>query len=197
MNNLCESLIAQAIAANCDNPLTRGFEADGVIINRDDVDFASCVIDDNIVSTFVLKSGKYGFPVKQLGSTPFTGTGTSLTTGTYRNTWTNTVQIAVLDNGPAVAKNIIDGLANGSFVVILKNRHKGTDGKSEFQIYGYFQGLAASAIEEEKYSEDLDGGWLVTLTETGAPKSALFLWSTSQSATQTIFDGLTDDSSNG
>lgn len=185
-------MIAQAISGNCENPLMRGVEADGVIINRADVDFASCTMADNIVSALVLKSGKYGFPVRQLGATPFSGTGTSLVTGTYHNTFTNTVSIAVLDNGPLVSKNIIDGLANGTFIVILKNRHKGTDSKAKYQIYGYFQGLTASAIEEEKYSEDLDGGWLVTLTETGAPKSALFLYVTSESATDTMYDSLVD-----
>lgn len=191
MSNLCESLISQAISANCENPLVRGLEADGVIINRSDVDFASCTMTGNIVSSLVLKTGKTGYAVKQLGATPFTGTGTSMTTGTYRNVFTNNVSIAILDNSPTVSQNVIDGLANGSFIVVLKNRHAGTDGKSTFQIYGYFQGLTASAIEEEKYSEDLDGGWLVTLTETGAPKSALFLFGNSLEATQAMFDSLT------
>lgn len=191
MPTLCESLISQAITSDCDNPLVRGLEPDGVIINRSDVDFASCTISGNTVSSLVLKTGKVGYAVKQLGATPFSGTATSLVAGTYHNTFTNTVAIAVLDNGPDVAANVIDGLANGSFVVVLRNKHTGTNGQSAYQIYGYFQGLSASAIEEEKYSEDLDGGWLVTLTETGAPKSALFFYNTSLSATETAFESLT------
>ena len=96
----------------------------------------------------------------------------------------------MLDNGPDVAEKIIDGLANGSFVVILRNRHKGTDGKAEYQVFGYYQGLVATAIENDKYSEDLDGGWLVTLQESNAPKSAMFFFVNSSAATETAYNSL-------
>lgn len=191
--SICESLIAQAIAANCDNPITKGFEPDGVVMNRTDVDFSSTVFDTdskNVIKQLLLKSGKKAYPVVQQGSTPYTGTKTSLVTGTYHNTFTNELSVAVLDNGPEVAQNIIDGLANGTFVMILKNLHKGNDGKSEYQVYGYYQGLKASAIENDKYSEDTDGGWLVTLQETGVPKSALFFFNTDSSTTEAAFESL-------
>lgn len=190
MSNLCESLIKAAITANCDNPIVRGLEPDGVIINRSDIDFGTCVVTGNIISSLVLKSGKVGYPVYQMGSTPFTGTKVSLTTGTYRNKFQNEVVIAILDNNPDVASKVIDGLANGSFVVILRNRHKGEDGKAEYQVFGYYQGLTASAIENDKYSEDLDGGWLVTLQESNAPTSAMFFFSTSSEATATAYAAL-------
>jgi hypothetical protein len=190
MNNLCESLIKAAITANCDNPIVRGLEPDGVIINRSDIDFGTCVVTGNIISSLVLKSGKVGYPVYQMGSTPFTGTKVSLTTGTYRNKFQNEVVIAILDNNPDVASKVIDGLANGSFVVILRNRHKGEDGKAEYQVFGYYQGLTASAIENDKYSEDLDGGWLVTLQESNAPTSAMFFFVTSSEATATAYAAL-------
>jgi hypothetical protein len=190
MSNLCESLIKAAITANCDNPIVRGLEPDGVIINRSDIDFGTCVVTGNIISSLVLKSGKVGYPVYQMGSTPFTGTKVSLTTGTYRNKFQNEVVIAILDNNPDVASKVIDGLANGSFVVILRNRHKGEDGKAEYQVFGYYQGLTASAIENDKYSEDLDGGWLVTLQESNAPTSAMFFFVTSSEATATAYAAL-------
>ena len=47
MAQLCETLIAQDIAFGCDEMSVRGMEADGVIINREDVDFASCVISNS------------------------------------------------------------------------------------------------------------------------------------------------------
>lgn len=190
MSNLCETLIKQAITADCSNPIVRGLESDGCIINRSDIDFAQCVVSDNIISSLVLKSGKTGYPVYQMGSAPFTGTTVSLTTGTYKNKFQNQVVIAVLDNSPTIAKDVIDGLANGSFVVILKNRHKGATGDAEYQVFGYYQGLVATAIENDKYSEDLDGGWLVTLQESNAPKSAMFFFAQSASATATAYESL-------
>lgn len=193
MAGICDSIIAKGIAVDCDSPIVKGLEADGIICNRGDIDFSQSVFDNdnkNIIKTLVLKSGKKGYPVVQQGATPFSGAKTSLVTGTYRNTFTNEVPIAVLDNGPEVARDIIDGLANGSFVLILKNVHKGTSGKAEYQVYGYYQGLRASTIDNEKYSEDTDGGWLVTLQETSVPKSALFYFNTDSKTTETQFKSL-------
>lgn len=193
MPGVCDSIIARGISADCDNPIVKGFEADGIICNRADVDFSLSVLDNdnkNIIKTLILKSGKKGFPVVQQGATPFSGAKTSLVAGTYRNTFTNEVPIAVLDNGPEVARDIIDGLANGSFVLILKNVHKGAEGKAEYQVYGYYQGLRASAIENEKYSQDTDGGWLVTLQETSVPKSGMFLYNTDSKTTEKQFKAL-------
>ena len=196
MAGVCDSLIQKGIEQNCESPIVKGVEPDGLIMNRSDIDFAKSVFDTtnkNILTTLILKSGKKAYPIVQQGATPFTGAKTSLATGTYRNTFTNEVPIAVLDNGPEVAQKIIDGLANGSFVLILKNVHKGVKGNAEYQVYGYFQGLHASAIENDKYSEDTDGGWLVTLQETSAPKSALFYFDTDSETTATKYETLTTE----
>ena len=196
MAGVCDSLSQKGIELNCESPIVKGVEPAGLIMNRSDIDFAKSVFDStnkNILTTLILKSGKKAYPIVQQGATPFTGAKTSLATGTYRNTFTNEVPIAVLDNGPEVAQKIIDGLANGSFVLILKNVHKGVKGNAEYQVYGYFQGLHASAIENDKYSEDTDGGWLVTLQETSAPKSALFYFDTDSETTATKYETLTTE----
>lgn len=193
MAGICDSIISKGIAVDCDSPLVRGLEADGLIINRNDVEFGQTVFDNenkSIVKSLILKATKKGYSVVQQGASPFNGAKTTLATGTYRNTFTNEVQIAVLDNSPEVARDIIDGLANGSFVLILKNKHKGAAGKSEYQIYGYYQGLRVSAIDNEKYSEDTDGGWLVTLQETSVPKSALFYFNTDSKTTEKQYNTL-------
>lgn len=193
MTTSCDSIIAKAIQANCDNPLVRGMEPDGVIMNRGDIDFSKAVFsaeNKNILTTLLLKAKKQGYPVVQLGQTPFAGTQTTLTTGTYHNTFQNQVQIVVLDNGPEVARDIIDGLANGSFVMILRNLTKGANGEAEYQVYGYYQGLHATEINNEKYSEDTDGGWLVTMQESAAPKSALFFFDTDSTTTQAKYQSL-------
>lgn len=196
----CDSLIAMDIAGNCENPIVRGLEADGVIINRSDVDFANCKFDEtakNILKQLILKSGKKGFAVVQMGNTPFTGAASNMEVGTYRNTWTHEIPIAVLDNGPEVCEKVIDGLANGTFVLVLRNKHKGANGKAEFQVYGYYQGLTCSAGANEKYSEETDGGWLMTLQEQKSPKSALFLFNTDATTTATAYDALTTEANNG
>ena len=192
MAGLCESILKQDIAVNCENPLVKGLEPDGLIINRSHIDFSKTVFGDtkNVIKTLVLKPGMKGYSVASMGSTPFTGTKTSMVKGTYKNKWDSEVPIVVFDNGPEVCENIIEGLANGSFVVILKNKHKGTEGNAEYQVYGYYQGLSAETQENDKYSEDTDGGWLVTLKETGSPKAAMFYFNTDSETTATQFETL-------
>lgn len=193
MAGLCESIISSGIGFDCANPLVKGIEANGILINRNDVDFANCSFDEtnkNVLKQLVLKSGKKGFEVIQMGATPFNGVKTSMTVGTYRNTFNHDCPLVVLDNGPEVAQNIIDGLANGSFVLILRNVHKGKNGMAEYQVYGFYQGLKANAIDNDKYSQDTDGGWLVTLQETSVPKSALFLFNTNTETTEAAVKSL-------
>lgn len=192
MPNLCESIISRDITVDCDELVVRGLESDGVIINRNDIDFAATEFDSaapNIIKTLALKSGKRGYEVAQMGNSPFTGTQSTLNVGTYHNTWTHQLPIAVLANNPDVCEKVIDGLANGQFVAILRNKQKSD--KGEYQIYGYAQGLVASEGTNEKYSEETDGGWLITLQEVNAPKSALFFFDTNEETTAAKFASLT------
>lgn len=195
---VCDNFIKQGISPSCDDPLVQGVEQRGVIINRDDIDFSAAVFNatrKNVIETIALKAGKKAYGVVVMGSTPFTGTNTALATGTYRNTFTNTVSIVILDNGPDVCENVIDGLANGEFVVILENKFKGLQkeenpGDPAFQVYGWYQGLRASEMTNDKYSEDTDGGWAVSLQETRAPKSGVFLFKTDYETTAAAVESL-------
>ena len=168
-------------------------------MNRAEVDFGAVTFNTtrkNVIEALALKTGKKGYKVQVFGATPFTGTNTTLATGTYRNTFTNTVNMVVLANDPDVCNDISDGLANGDFVVVLENKAKGLNktenpGDSAFQVYGYYQGLKAAEIGNDKYSEETEGGWNISLQETKVPKSALFLYKTSYDATKTLVETLT------
>ena len=190
---ICDFLISKAISVDCENQSVAGLEPNGLIINRDDIDFSATTFNaqnPNIIETLVLKTGKKAYDIIQQGATPFTGVASNLNVGTYRNTWTHDVPIAVLGNDPDIAANIIDKLSNGTFVVILRNVQKGTTGNAEYQVYGYAQGLRASEGVNEKYSEDTDGGWLITLQEQRAPKSAMFFFNTDATTTATAYEAL-------
>lgn len=195
---VCDEMLKKDIAPSCDDPVVPGYEQEGVIMNRDEVDFALTTFNStqkNVIETLAMKSGKKGYKVVVPGKTPYTGSKTSLATGTYRNTFTNLLQLVVLDHGPEVCSDIIDGLANGSYVVILENKYKALQkednpGNAAFQVYGYYQGLTATTLENDKYSEDTEGGWLVNLEETKCPKSALFYFKTDYDTTKTALETL-------
>lgn len=189
----CDYKLAADLMANCENPSTKGLRNYGWIINMDDIDLESCARDEsnpNILTALVLKKDKKAHRMYVPGKTPYTGTNKSLVDGTYRKTFTKGVNLVILDNGPDVVNDIINPLANGQFVVILENKYGGKDGKNTFEVYGFEQGLTATALADDKYSEDTDGGWSATLEEAGAPSAGIYLFNTTVAATRTSLASL-------
>lgn len=189
----CDFKLAADLSADCANASVGGMKNHGVIINFDDIDFDALVRDESnrfLIKTLALKTGKKAHRVYVPGKTPFTGTNTALATGNYRNKFNRTVNLVILDNGPEVVRDIINPLANGKFVVVLENKFAGKNGKNSFQIYGLEQGLSATALGDDKYSEDTDGGWSATMEETGAPSPALYLFNDSAATTRTALESL-------
>ncbi len=187
----CTGLISANVGSPCKVPV-KGYEREGVIINRSDIDFGTLgTPTDNVYANIPLNTGKTGYKIVQLGDTPFTGTKTTLRKGTYGNGFDHTIQIVVLDNSPSVAHDIIDAIASGEFVVILECKDKGGSAKNgAFKIFGIEVGLKAETIDNDAYSEAA-GGWIVTLKEE-ANSSACYLFATSYSATKTLVEGLLD-----
>ena len=55
----CVSLISAGIVPNCNDPITKGYEHKGIIINWDDIDFTATTFSGaNTISDLVLKDGK-------------------------------------------------------------------------------------------------------------------------------------------
>ena len=173
----CDFQLQADLVAPCEGMSSAGLKNTGYIVNYDDVDWDNITRDPqnpNIVKTFVLKTGKHAYKAYVPGKTPFTGTNKALATGTYRNKFTKQVKLVVLSNGAGVCHDIIDQLANGRFVVILENDFQGATKDNTFEFYGLELGCAAAEMSDDKYSEETDGGWAVTLEETNAPTSGIF-----------------------
>lgn len=196
--DFCSSAIAKNLEPECDNIITPGLEQLGIIVNLAD---CNPVKNGNIITDLGMAESKTGYYIYQMGSQPFSGTKTSLTTGTVFNTFTHTVQFVLLNNSPSVCADIIDQLSNGSFGVIVQNKFNRTrtgtqstipvyKSMNKFQCYGFESGLKATAIECDKYSDETNSGWLITLTEEKATKSAWFFYTTDDEATQTAFEAL-------
>lgn len=197
MANLCEKLLTQCIGADCANPIYSGVESVAWIGNKSEATFTYDTTYPNTITAITLTSGAALYPVQQLGKTPFTGTTTSLEEGNVSNKFTNNFAFVVPDNSVSAAE-ILDNLANGKFFAIIKNEYNGSDDTGTFQVYGAKKGLVASAIDNDKYSEDTDGGWAITLTETGTPNSALFLvYGADAAETQAYIDTLVADCGDG
>lgn len=177
---LCEKKIKGCIALDCEKPMFTGMESGAFIFNKSDIESITYEQVDNkdnpnMVTALTLGTGAVGYRIEQFGKTPYTGTQTNMVEGNAFNKFNQTFSFVVTDNSSKASNEILDNLANGKFVAVVRNQYKGSDGRSEFQVYGINKGLAASAIENDKYSEDTDGGWQVTLVEENTPVSAVFI----------------------
>lgn len=187
----CDFLIQSDIKYNCTDPVVKGLRNKGYLYNYDDIDWDKVTKDTTnscILTNLPLVSGAKGYEIQIPGKTPFTGTTTSMTAGTYRNVFSKTVAVVILDASPEISAKVIDPLANGKFVVVLENQYQGTNKDNTFQIFGVEQGLSASAIESDKYSDDTQGGTSVTLIEENAPTFAHYLFTESVSATREMLE---------
>lgn len=188
--NICERLLSACIGAECDSIFT-GIDQKAWIFNKSEIaDFTPTDGVPNLYSAIVMKTHKVdnvdvaytGYTIQQVGKTPFTGTAVNMVEGNNQNKFTSEVHFVVPDNSPTAAK-ILDMLKDGKFVVVLQNDYEGSDGKGKFQVFGSKKGLSCTAIENDKYSDDTDGGWAVTLTEENGPVSARFIQHMSSDAT--------------
>ena len=172
---LCDFIISADIQGyDCENPMVKGAKADGLIINRKDINLSGITYDTNDpfkITALPLLQGKTAYDIVQGGKTPYTGSQQEMQEGTYQNTLTNTVQFVILNQGLTTANQVF-ALMNGEFVVVLQNNN-GT-----YQVYGIEAGLRASAMVRELYNDDTLSGWLVTMTEENAVKGNLFIEAT-------------------
>lgn len=195
MSSLCEKLLSGCISADCENPLYAGVGALGLLMNYSDV--AKITYDENngnIINGFTMKTTgenqtACAYTVQQLGNQPFSGSNTALVAGTYGNRFTNTIQLAIVDNGPEISHDVIDSLANGKFIAILVNDYVHNSGDNKYQVYGAAKGLKCTAISREFYGDN-EGAYIVTLTEENAPKSGVFFYTTDEETTDTAFEAL-------
>ena len=164
---LCDFLIESDIQGyDCSNPMVKGAEEIGWLINRADIDSYSV---NNFEATILLKCPrKQGYRITQGGKQPFNGTQQELVEGANQNTMTNTVQFVVLKQDADTAQQLF-ALMNGEFVAIIVNKN-GTN-----QVYGLETGLHCSAAVRELYNDDVLAGWQVTMTEEGATLANLFV----------------------
>lgn len=193
---LCGASIMGHIKPDCNNIITPGLEQIGVIINKNDI--AGYTVDSsspNVIEGVTLKQGKKGYVIYQMGSQPFNGTAVAFEEGSVVNTFTNTCSFVILDNGPQVCNDVVDNLANGEFVVLFKNKFSELDNGNHtgyWQVMGKERGLKATGIDCDKYSDDTNSGWAITLTETKATKSAWFFFKTDEATTDSAVQALTD-----
>ncbi len=188
----CDGLIARGLPkGDCSLQPKKGFEKEALLINRADIDWSGVQFDTthkNVLTALPLLSGKKAFEVYQQGSQPFNGSTSSATVGTYVNTVSKNLVVAILNNDPSVSEEFIDPALNGDFVAIVQCKDKGSDNAGAFKVLGLDNGLTMSAFEADPYGDAFNGG-ILTLTESDAPTVNIYLGA-SYAAGKALYDGL-------
>lgn len=193
----CSNLIAQGIAQNCAEPLVAGVEQKGWIVNRADIDFANVEYADgstNILTALPLKTSKKGFVIEQKGK-GFIGSTITFNAKDSGADVTNSITFTVPDLTPETAQNFVDKVMAGEVVIVLENKWKnlrasetGTSGDAAFQIFGYFNGLRLASGTRDIWSADTNGAITLTVEETNAPVSAMYLYNNNYADTLAILE---------
>jgi hypothetical protein len=180
----CVDLIQRGYQKDCAREPKKGLGREAVLINYEDIDWANVVVgaDANIITTMPLKSGKVGYSIVQFKD-PFNGTAKAFHEGTYINSWDKTFVFATITRDQQQSLKLNDPLANGKYVVIVRNEDGGSDGKATFEIYGYHNGLKLTAADHNPYG-DTYGGDLFTSQEQEAGRSAMYLFNTDVATTE-------------
>lgn len=188
---VCTYLLEKEIGTDCTNPIVTGLKKIGYIINKDDI--ASITRDasnHHLITAISLATGKKAYHIYQNGNTPFTGTKSTAKDGKVSGKFDHVVSFIVGNDGPDVNLDIIDKLNNGKFVVIVEKEYTSTTGNNVFQVFGTRKGMVRTALEQDPYSADTDGGWNVELTETDCPVASDYIFDTSIATTRTALEAL-------
>lgn len=147
-----------------------------------------------VIDAFSLVSGAKAYRINQLKNA-FTDTVVAAEVGDYRVTFTNTLAFKIFDQGPKVAA-IVNGLANGEFVVILEQKDKSIDaysfasGESKWRVFGIENGLTASEITNNAYDDSIGNGWSVKMEEKASSSSAYYIFKDDLTTTDALIASL-------
>lgn len=183
MSNICGNYFNQSVFIDCDLPMLSGrLDGEAYLIDRSDI--TAFTIEDGICTALTIASGSKVRVVQMKGKKPFTGSSNTMVESDYGNRWDNVLQFIIAQ--PVVndkVEPIIEELKDCDLVAIIKNKDV-YSGLSSYEIWGLSQGMQATAIVRTFYDENVGGAWTVTLTESGADRTAVrFLESDSDVAT--------------
>lgn len=188
----CLNELSLDLYFDCNYLPIKGFNYDGVLINRADIDFDTITYKANshnhTLTNLPVKSGKRGYLVQQPKNAPYNGTQITMEEGAFMNTFTKELHLIVFGEDEVSVSYISEQFANGEFVAVLRRREP--NGKIAYVIYGLENGLRATEITQDFYSDDTMGNPAVVLTETGANAYEKFLDAGSEAQTETLLETL-------
>jgi hypothetical protein len=160
----CTNLLAQSLATPCEEPRIKGYEAIGLLINRDDVDWSAITVDASnprIITSLPLVATKKAAVIYNNKKSPLPFDGTQTQWNPDANAFDKTLQFYFEGIGGAASKTA-ESLKDGNFVGIVERASKYDVGS--FQVFGYQRGLSAGNEGGAIAQTETDGHTLITMT---------------------------------
>ena len=144
----CEEKLTADIAKNCDEKPQGGIEVDIVIINYDDIDFASSTFDgsnDLLLTNLATKSGTTGYTIegiKQTQGASFELVKKEDSFDGYKHTFAGVILAPSVGN----KKRLSEVASGGRYVVVVEKKWKGTNDVDAFEVLGWNSGLEIATV---------------------------------------------------
>ena len=141
----CDLLLTEDILFNCADKPIKGIDGSkAVIINFNDIDRASTVVNGATITDLVLKSGKTGFAVewyKNLasGNSAFAPNAEDIDGFTHSF-------LARLSASSAVNAERAKELKEGLFILVYETKYKGVNNLDAFKVAGFKNGLVLTEM---------------------------------------------------
>lgn len=182
----CGGSLSANLDMDCANPRVIGYEDVALIFNRDDIDWASVTTDASnprIVTAWAVKTGKKPYVIYNPRINPDSFNGTNNTFNQEANNYDKTVQFYYEGIGGDAAKNVVEPLKAGRYIIMLQRKDHAGDGS--FPLVGFQAGLTATAqVQDEE-----NGYWLMTMTCKESMAEVSF-FDTDYATTKAAFDTL-------
>lgn len=152
----CEDKLAADIEKDCDNKPVGGIEVNVVLINFEDVDKTTSIIDvsnDLIITNLSTLSGTSGFfleGVKQAQGTSYELVKKELSFDVYKHLLSG----VILSPSAANKKSMSNIASGGRYVVVVEKLWKGVDQEDAFEVLGWDRGLVISTLVQNSKEDD-------------------------------------------
>ena len=147
----CSQITNTAIlAGDCTSSGVSGTESLVYFMNLGDINKTTSTMVNNVLTAFVMKTGKYAKPFTSLPDSTVGSYESS--EGTYKSSFTHKLSVVVFVKTEDT-KAFINDIINARVVAIVGNRNEGKAGDTKYEVYGYNAGLKATAKGDTKVAD--------------------------------------------
>lgn len=179
----CIKLLSKDLGFDCDDKV-KGVEKRLLLINRQDIDFAGTQIENNKITSLILKNEKKAYSIDYLNDTHVSVSTKPEFSDEDFNGHKHSIGIKIYGKTPEDYEQI-DALVDGAELVAVVENKGAND--NAFEVYGFYMGLVATEGEGRT-----NGGvyslTIATPSNYKEPKSVLKWLETDFATTKARFD---------